>query len=77
MHDLAKPQHGPTVLIGYKFKAVRLFKNLSVSIAHFSSQSQVLLLGVHVSLVDTQQESHSSGKEGDGPTILVGAFPTL
>lgn len=28
MHDYAKPQHGPTVLIGYKFKAFGLFKNL-------------------------------------------------
>lgn len=28
MHDYAKAQHGPTVLIGYKFKTFGLFKNL-------------------------------------------------
>lgn len=32
MHDYAKPQHGPTVLIGYKFKAAGLFKNLGACI---------------------------------------------
>lgn len=35
-HNPAKPQHGPTVSIGYKFKAVCLFKNLCASIARFS-----------------------------------------
>lgn len=58
MHDPAKPQHGPTVLTGYKFKAVQLFKNLGASIACFPSQCHVLLLRVHISLVDPQQESH-------------------
>lgn len=58
MHDPAKPQHGPTVLTGYKCEAAWLFKNLGASIARFPSQCQVLLLGMHVSLVDPQQESH-------------------
>lgn len=50
MHDPAKPQHGLTVLTGYKFKAVQLFKNLGAPIAPL--QCQVLLLGAHVSLMD-------------------------
>lgn len=58
MHDSAKPQHGPTVLTGYKCEAAWLFKNLGASIARFPPQCKVLLLGVHVSLVDPQQESH-------------------
>lgn len=38
MHDYAKPQHGPTVLIGYKFKAAWFFKNLGACIyCEFSS----------------------------------------
>lgn len=36
MHDPAKPQHGPTVLTGYKFKAVHLFKNLGAIYCSFS-----------------------------------------
>lgn len=60
MHDPAKPQHGPTVLTGYKFKAVQLFKNLGASIACFPSQCHVLLLRVHISLVGpTARESLS------------------
>lgn len=35
MHDSAKPQHGPTVLTGYKCEAAWLFKNLGASIARF------------------------------------------
>lgn len=71
MHDPAKPQHGPTVLTGCKFKAVQLLKNLGASIARFPSQCQVLLLGEHVALVDHRNRVTEEGKGEDGPAILV------
>lgn len=70
LHDPAKPQHGPTVLIGYKFKAVWLFKNLGASIASFPS-CQVPLLRGHATLVDLQQESHWAGKRRERPAMPV------